>query len=126
MLFIDVDFEESFTFVHFIEEAMDVDYRRYENRTIERKLVDKSDIKEVLFHTKKRGIITTLRKLEVDMKSEGLWESFIVNDIVINKVDLSQAGLRIEEEIKLNGGADLHRFDSMFYIKQLTKSIFKK
>jgi len=126
MLFIDVEFEESFTFIHYVEEILDVDYRKYFNITINRKLKDKSDAKEIRFHTKKKGIITQLKKLETDMKHEGILTSFPINEIDINKLNLDIAYTRIKKEIEFNGGKDLHRFDMAMYLKQLVKSILGK
>ena len=126
MIFIDVDFNNSFTFVHYVEEALNVEYRKYFNLSIERKLAKTTDVKQIKFHTKKPGIVTQLSKLEDDLTKEGILSVHLINNSVYKIIDLKKAYLRIEEEIKSNGGKDLHSFDWMLFLKQQVKTIFGK
>ena len=61
-----------------------------------------------------------------DLTKEGILSVHLINNSVYKIIDLKKAYLRIEEEIKSNGGKDLHSFDWMLFLKQQVKTILGK
>lgn len=110
-IFIDVSFQNSFTFVHSIEERENVSYRRYYNY----QLNVNGNPKNVLFHTKKLGYSTSLDKLESKMtKNQSLVEYQLI-DCQIRTLQSNVAEKEILDALK--NGLKLQSFSWKLYFK---------
>jgi aminoglycoside 3-N-acetyltransferase len=124
MLIIDVPFQNSFTYVHFIEERIPVSYRGYQKLNF---WIDKDGEKTsklCFFHTKKRGVLTDLEQFEKDMIEKGIVEVFQFNTVQMKFMDLRKMSTEIVDY--LNKGGKLHRFDLLTYLKSFAKTILRR
>jgi aminoglycoside 3-N-acetyltransferase len=123
MLIIDVDLQDSFTFVHYVEEQLQVNYRRYYTLEIIRKIAGEEEKLKVQFHTKKPGILTDLDALQHTFIQEQVIEVYNWGNIPIFIIDLEKAYSSIEKF--LQSGGKLHRFELTFYIKCIAKKFVR-
>ena len=127
MLLIDVDLEHSFTFAHFVEEDQQVSYRKYID--LEYKSVNESgrvEDKVVKVYAKKNGVVNTLNKLEPILIEKGAMGKIEINESIFRLIHLDTAYAIISEEIRNNGGKNLHSFEVKNFLKSTVKSILKK
>lgn len=110
-LFIDVNFQDSFTFVHSIEEREEVGYRRYYRYEM---TVDGKK-KSVRFHTKKLGFSTDLNALENRMTHNQSLVEYQYGDSKIRALKSDVA----EKEILdcLRNSPRLHSFSWKLFVK---------
>lgn len=124
MIIIDVHFQNSFTFVHYIEERRKVLFRRPYNwkmKVIKNGIESEEDL---VFYTKKPGYLVDLNDLQ---------EKLIENRIVIEKeifgcpimiMELETTGKAVEEY--MNEGGKTYSFDLKVWGKQIVKKIIGK
>jgi aminoglycoside 3-N-acetyltransferase len=124
MLIIDVPFQNSFTYVHFIEERIPVGYRSYKQMRFVLDKEGETSIVDCKFHTKKRGVLTDLEQFEQDMIQKGVVDVYQLNGIQLKLMNLTQ----MSEEILnyINKGGKLHRFDWKVYLKSWIKTILRR
>jgi aminoglycoside 3-N-acetyltransferase len=123
MLIIDVDLQDSFTFVHYVEEQLQVTYRKYYPLRISRIISGEEEKLNVLFHTKKPGILTDLDALQQTLIQQQIIEVFYWENIPIFLIDLEKAYSAIDKF--LESGGKLHRFELKFYVKCIAKKIIR-
>lgn len=123
-IFIDVDLQNSFTFIHYLEEKSNVSYRKYFPLNVKFRKEDVIENKTVQFHTKKIGISTELFGLQAYLlKNKFLLQNNIGNSIVyLSSADKMTDGVN---EYLSNKGK-LYRFDFVLFSKQLIKRILGK
>jgi aminoglycoside 3-N-acetyltransferase len=122
-LFIDVHIENSFTFIHYVEEYKRVLYRKYfvlDFETISEKN-QRMTIK-TLFHTRKKGVVTDFSLLQNRFDETGAMKHLFFNDVPFDLIDARDAVL-ITEKL-LDEKKYLYRFDFSFYLKQVIKELF--
>jgi aminoglycoside 3-N-acetyltransferase len=121
MLIIDVHFNNSFTFVHFIEQRLNVKFRKAYYWKIMVADEEKTYEKNLIFHTKKMGVVTDLDQLQQFLIEK---DCVLVKDfenIPILRIDLKNASIWTETFIKKIGKT--YRFDPVLWLKQLVKKM---
>jgi aminoglycoside 3-N-acetyltransferase len=121
-IFIDVHIENSFTFVHYVEEHLAVNYRTFEKITyfnIDNQN-DKST-KEILFFKKKWGIINDFKRLNFNFHSKGIYSNYSYSDIPIQVCSAQSAFDEIKRTIISK--EKVHRFNFRTFIKDALKFI---
>jgi aminoglycoside 3-N-acetyltransferase len=122
MLTIDVNFTNSFTFVHYAEEFFKVPYRKHKILKIKYIFHDgKVEILRHLFFKRRIHVANNLDRLEELFLKKGISKKIVINGSSFVVTDLFAAFLEIEMDIKLNGGKKLHKTD----IKLLLYNIIK-
>jgi aminoglycoside 3-N-acetyltransferase len=116
---IDVHFQNSFTYVHYIEEKRKVNYRKAYYWTVSVRKNGEVSSKKVLFYTKKWGIETNLTQLQDQLISKGIVKHKIVEGISLLILDVAETGR--ETENFLNNGGKTHEFKLFLWFKCFVK-----
>ena len=123
-IFIDVDLQNSFTFIHYLEEKEGVNYRKY--YSLHLKLKNREELTDlpIKFHTKKMGISTQLKPLQDFLiANRFLLEIKCFNtNVYISDADQMTKGVYSF----LSGKGKMYRFDFKLFTKQVVKKIFGK
>lgn len=124
MLLIDIDLNHSFTFVHHVEEMMQVTYRK--NNTINYKLKGAETIneKKIKFFGKKIGYQNQLNKLLPILLAENCATQLTINESNFILINLKKAFQVIKNDIINNESKNIVTFDFVLYVKSLFKKIF--
>lgn len=124
MLIIDVDLQNSFTFVHYIEESIGVKYRRNFNLSFnyidQNKALEKRNI---IFQTKRKGIETYLFGLEEYLKKT-ITKCYKFNNSEFQLIELDKGFDSVVEYIK--NGNKLYRYSLKKHLIQVIKKIIGK
>ena len=126
-IFIDVHIENSFTFVHYVEEHLVVNYRTFEKITyfnIDNQ--NNKSIKEILFFKKKWGIVNDFEKLNSNFQLKEIFTNYSYLNIPIEICSAEKAFTEIKRTIETK--EKVHRFKLVIFIKDFLRSliIFKK
>jgi aminoglycoside 3-N-acetyltransferase len=119
MLIIGVSYQNSFTFMHHVEEMEEAPYRYLKNFT--GKYIDEKGEESVRTYSMfvrdlELGVITRF-DLENEMKENGVAKHYTINNIEIINVDLKKAYTVIKNDIINNGGNKLHKREKVVDIK---------
>jgi aminoglycoside 3-N-acetyltransferase len=118
---IDVHFQNSFTYVHYIEEKRKVNYRKAYHWNVSVRKNGEVSSKKVLFYTKKWGIETNLTQLQNQLISKGIVKHKIVEGISLLILDVAETG-RETEKFLVNGGKT-HEFKLFLWFKCFVKDL---
>jgi len=123
-IFIDVDLQNSFTFIHYLEEKLKISYRKYYSMNIQLKNGDTLKDEAIQFHTKKMGVCTQLYPLQDYLIRKG----FLEEKLNFNaKVHLSNANEMTKGvHAFLSSGGKMYTFDFKLFAKQFVKRILGK
>ena len=117
MLIINVLLENCFTFVHYCEECIGVDYRKFVKHNIQYvSQDDKKSIEEKWFYTRKAGYYNSFAALEKALEDEKIMQVIPLNESVFKMIDLAACYDFIEQEIS---GGNTHFLCSFSYKKWL-------
>ena len=109
MLIIGLDYQRSFTFVHYVEEHEQVPYRYMKHYTTE--YIDyegKSSIKKFSFYARHSGIYNDVNPIGKILEKKGISEERVINNVGFILLDLHQAFDEIQKDIRYNKGRNLH------------------
>lgn len=120
-VFVDVDLQNSFTFIHYVEELKQVAYRKHYNL----RYLENEEEKNHLFHTRKPGYITHLAHLQSKMLSEGVMEEMDFHGVRIYRLETQKAFNFLCSEIALHGGKEWRYFSWKAYFRRWLKRILK-
>ncbi|MCO5260443.1 MAG: AAC(3) family N-acetyltransferase [Crocinitomicaceae bacterium] len=123
-LFFDVHIVNSFTYVHHVEEYLNVPYRHYQNWTINCQIDGDKTVKSVKFHTKKAGIVTDFDALNNDFFQQKAMQRLNYAGIFIDKINAEDATRIITEKIQKK--EYLYRFSWIVFIKTIIKKLIGK
>lgn len=107
-LFIGINYKNGFTFDHYFEEKIGVDYRYF--KYFEASYIDydrKKSIKKYKMYVRDldKNIVTSINpKLDNVLKKRGGYKKYFFEDIYFGLVDMKIAGDIMEEDIKSKGG----------------------
>lgn len=121
MLFIDVTLNQSFTYLHYLEEKWNVSYRKFYKKKI--KVVEDGKVmdSEVLFYTKKAGFLANIEKFEQYLKEEGIIQQYDYEGIPL--ILLKFSDINVHARKYLDGGGKFYRFNFPFLIKSIAKQL---
>jgi aminoglycoside 3-N-acetyltransferase len=124
MIIIDVHFQNSFTFVHYIEEKKNVSFRRPYKWNM--KMIDNGiqTDREVIFYTKKPGYLVDLDDLQNQLIQSGVVIQKQIFNIPVLLMDLDKVGKAVEEY--LDRGGKTYAFSWKVWLKQTIKNILGK
>jgi len=124
MICIDVHFQNSFTYVHYVEEMLQVKYRKYYNLILNVKTEGAFKSKMVKFHTKKPWVLTDLYELQHSFNVDGIKTNYQFDQVKIQFFELDKAYDYVEGYIK--SGKRLYQIDILHYLKRIVKRIIGK
>ncbi len=124
MMCIDVHFQNSLTYVHFVEEQRKVKYRKPYRWTIKRIFKEHSDEKSFVFYSRQPWVLTDLELLQNRAIETGVAQVFQLNNAQILYFDILEMHQLIEE--MLQKGEKLHRVSLMHFAKGIAKKILKR
>ncbi|MPA79371.1 AAC(3) family N-acetyltransferase [Campylobacter coli] len=111
MIIVNLPLQDSFTFVHYVEECLKVDYRF--NKSFEALYADEkgfAKLKTYDMFVRKDGILTDVNGLENLFIKEGAMELKKFENLYIKKIDLSRAYEIIAKDIQSNQARNLMSF----------------
>lgn len=109
MLLLDVDYQNSFTFVHYVEQCNNVNYRFHKEFTAN--YTDKylkTERKTYSMFVRKEGIETNVNPIGKILEQKGVSKCYNVGKIEIKLIDLAKSFGIITKDIKENFGKNLH------------------
>ena len=121
MICIDVDFQNSLTFVHYVEELREVNYRKPYYWKLKRIFSDYFDEKEIIFYTRKPWVLTDLESLQNDSINDGIVVEFELGDTRILAFEFDMMFNYISNYIEKGGR--LHRISLKHFAKTTVKRI---
>ncbi|MDB3907343.1 AAC(3) family N-acetyltransferase [Crocinitomicaceae bacterium] len=121
MICVDVHFQNSLTYVHFVEERRKVKYRKAYNWIIKRKFKEHSDEKSFVFYSRQPWVLTDLELLQNRAIESGVAKVFQLNNAQILYFDILEMHQLIET--MLDNGEKLHRISLIHYAKGIAKKI---
>lgn len=124
MICLDVDFQNSLTFVHYVEEIKKVKYRKKYHWHFKIKCADSFEEKKTIFYTKKAGTVTKLDSFQEDAIKKGIVKEFYLEDSKILFFDFAEIYTFIEEY--LNSGKKLYGFSFREWLKNNVKKVIKR
>ena len=123
MICIDVDFQNSLTFVHYIEEKEKVSYRKPYNWKM-KIIIDEVEAEKVFtFHTKKPWILTDLYGLQFQSAKDGINQLYSFNKSTVQFFELNKMNDYILDYMK--SGNKLYTISLKHFIKTITKRILR-
>ncbi|TEY02746.1 AAC(3) family N-acetyltransferase [Campylobacter sp. US33a] len=108
MIIVDLPLQHSFTFVHYVEECLKVNYRF--NKSFKALYTDekrKTELKTYDMFVRKDGVLTNVNGLESLFVKENVMELKKIENIYIKKIDLLKAYEVIVDDIQKNGAKNL-------------------
>ncbi|PWL24246.1 MAG: hypothetical protein DCO96_14695 [Fluviicola sp. XM-24bin1] len=124
MMCIDVHFQNSLTYVHFVEERRKVKYRKPYNWTIKRVFKEHSDEKSFVFYSRQPWVLTDLELLQNKAIEKGVAQVFEINNATILFFEILEMHQLIES--MLDNGEKLHRINLVHFAKGIAKRILGK
>lgn len=124
MLCIDVHFQNSLTYVHFVEEQRKVKYRKAYHWTIKRVFGASMDQKSFVFYSRQPWVLTDLELLQQRAISSGVAKVFTLNNSQMLYFDILEMHQLIEE--MLDNGEKLHRISLLHFAKGIAKKLLGK
>lgn len=121
MVILDVDFQDSFTFVHYIEENRKVNFRKpYHWKMI---VMDQGEqqVQEVVFYTKKPGFLVDLDDLQHELIRSRVVQKKKIFNIPVLIMELGSTGQAIEQY--MDKGGKTYSFSWKIWMKQMVKKI---
>lgn len=121
MIIIDVHFQNSFTFVHYIEEKRNVSFRKPYQWKI--KMIDQGEQhqREIVFYTKKPGFLVDLDDLQSELIGSGVVLNKEILNVPVLIMDLGITGQAIEHY--MDNGGKTYSFSWKIWMKQMVKKI---
>lgn len=121
-LFIDVSFQDSFTFVHYIEEVLNVNYRKPYYLSIKYQNSKKEEgLKKILFYTRKKGVLTDLQVYEKSVVDNEIVQTYVYNNSVLKVLQANEIFEFTQHFLSNNG--KLHRYSLKRAIRQIIKKM---
>lgn len=121
MMCIDVHFQNSLTYVHFVEERRKVKYRKAYKWTIHRKFKEHSDQKSFIFYSRQPWVLTDLELLQNRAVESGVAQVYELENARILYFDILEMHQLMES--MLDSGEKLHRVSLMHFAKGIVKKI---
>lgn len=123
-IFMDVDLQNSFTFIHYLEQKENVRYRKFYPLNIHIKNDKLSSSRLILFHTKRMGISTNLFPLQKYLLELNILKEIQFGQAKIFMADANSLKEGVAKAIK--NGIKFHRFNLYLFGKQLIKKCIGK
>ncbi|MFQ6342942.1 AAC(3) family N-acetyltransferase [Campylobacter sp. VTCC 70190] len=111
MVIVDLPLQDSFTFVHFVEQNFNVSYRH--NKSFSANYTDEKGKKEKRTYdmfVRNEGVLTDVNPLERILKNSGAMRVSFCENICIKKISLRAAYELIALDITQNKAQSLHKF----------------
>lgn len=124
MICIDVDFQNSLTFVHYVEEKENVKYRKPYQWQMKTLIDGVEASKPLTFHTKKPWILTDLYGLQSKSEKDGVNKLYSFNKATIQYFELNEMHDYILKYLK--SGEKLYKVSLMHFAKSIVKRILGK
>jgi len=124
MILMDLQLYYGFTFAHYVEQQLQVKYRKLVPNHF--RLITAEGIetkKTIQVFSKKKGYLPVLNGLEEPLIKEGAMKIYQYNGVKIFKINLQKAFEVIENDILVNKAQNLIDFNLSLYLKQTIKKI---
>lgn len=122
-IIIDYPLQDSFPFVHYVEQSIGIRYRRMSHRQYLIS-VDGTE-KEINYHyfRKKGWVLNDFYELQGSMSQEGVKSNLYFDDVKIQKIEFDKAFDFIKKYIK--SGKRVYQIDLIYFVKRLVTKPFR-
>lgn len=124
MLCIDVHFQNSLTYVHYVEELRGVKYRKAYKWRIKRLFKDGTDDKPFVFYSRQPWVLTDLELLQKRAIESGVAKVFVHDNTQFLFFDILEMHQLIEQ--MLDNGEKLYKVSLRHFVKGIAKKILGK
>ncbi len=124
MIIIDEHFQNSFTFVHYVEEQCKVNYRKYYQHTIQVILNGVSSWRNVQFYTRKIGVINDAHDLQQVLLKNKTVTLINFEDIEVQVMNLKETYQAIANY--LSEGNRVCHFSWYSWLRSVVKTILRR
>jgi aminoglycoside 3-N-acetyltransferase len=122
MLFIGSDVSEAFTYVHHVEEVLQVGYRHYKKLRIPYHDDGKfQGMEQILFYKKRWGWTMNLDLLQDNVLS-GTLDIMKINNVECSLLNIKKADLAIRQDILENQARNIAHYNTKLFLRDMTKS----
>lgn len=121
MVCIDVHFQNSLTYVHFVEEQRKVNYRKAYHWKIKRLFQEGEDEKEFVFYSRQPWVLTDLELLQQQAIERGVATVYQLGNVRMLYFDILEMHQLIET--LLDEGKKLHKISLQHFAKGIVKKI---
>jgi hypothetical protein len=126
MLFAGTTVSEAMTFTHYVEESLQVKYRRYKDLNISYRDADGHvEKRKFTLYSKKPGYTMKLGILEKKLKQEYL-DTIIINGIPFSMIRCRQAYEAISHDIRNNRARSIAAFEPGLFVRDILKHNLKR
>lgn len=117
MIVVDLPLQDSFTFVHYVEEKMKVFYRYIkEFKALYVDEFQKEELRTYSMYVRKKNILTDINSLEDIFLYNNIMQKINFDGILIKIIDLNLAHDAIVDDIKNNQAKNLYRIKNDYTI----------
>ncbi len=112
MLIIDVSLQDAFTFVHYVEEMENVNYRynkSFTSKYIDRDGLESSKTYDMFVRDIKHNVITYIEPLEKLFLKHQCMNTYDLSGLTIRNINLAKAYSVIKDDIEHNAAKSLHK-----------------
>ena len=127
LLAIDLDFQHSYPFAHYVEEQEQVPYRAWKKYNID--YIDESgNVTQRAYNmfAKKRGYVNNVNPLYEILKQQGAVKIQMINNVEYKITEVEKAFEVCQKDIQGNKARNICYFDPIVYFKSLIKSFLGK
>ena len=125
MLFIGTNVSEAFTYVHHVEEMLQVGYRRYKKLHIQYHENGKFlAAEQILFYKKRCGWTMNLDLLQ-DRLLSGTMDVIKINHVDCAILNISKADMAVRQDILENQAKNIAHFTTKLFLRDMIKSFLK-
>lgn len=121
MLCIGIPVRNALTFVHFVEEADRVPYRKMKKMRIY--LEDEGSWQEYMLYAKKKGWTMEMKGLEGDLSLSGVSRTRTINRVPFHWIMLDEAYPVIQRDIRENRCRGIARFSYKLYFRDVARPL---
>lgn len=123
-LFFDVTIQQSFTFIHYVEERLDVPYRRFKKWHFKVEKDGETKNRKVLFHTRKFGVVSDVEELNKMFLETQTMQRFSYNGLYIDKITAEETEVGVHSFI--HSKKYLYHFSWKAFIKDVARWMLHK
>ena len=112
MMIIDIPLQNSFTFVHHVEDIEQVNYRynkSFTSKYIDGKGIENNKTYDMYVRDIENNVLTYIQPLEKLLIDNNAMDIYTVNELVIRDIDLYRAYHIIEDDIRNNNAKSLYK-----------------
>ena len=119
MLIVDVDFQHSFTFIHYLEQLWGMKYRRPVHLDMMIRRETGVERRRCMYYAKKPGVSNDLHAYQRELQDRGIVRTFVLDDVPMILLDLDEVASYTRTYF--DRGGRVHSFRWLVLVKTMVK-----